>query len=77
MVIQLIPYNPPAKLKPAGATVARAILDSPDRAESKLAITTVAPRGAGYELAVTSLAADGPPPVRLVSTTYATNWDGR
>jgi hypothetical protein len=34
--------------------VARAILDSPDRAESKLAHATVAPRVIGYEQAVTS-----------------------
>ena len=34
--------------------VPRAILDSPARAESKLALGTVAPRGTGYELAVTS-----------------------
>jgi hypothetical protein len=34
--------------------VARAILDSPDRAESKVALATVAPPGTGYEHAVTS-----------------------
>jgi hypothetical protein len=48
------PIRPPAKLKPAAATVTRAILDSPNRAESKIALVTVAGRGNGYELAVTS-----------------------
>ena len=36
--INVRPYSPPAKLKPGPATLARAILDSPDRAESKLAL---------------------------------------
>ena len=48
------PYSPPAKLKPAGATVPRAILASPDRAESKLSLGSVAGRGSDYKLAVTS-----------------------
>ena len=52
--INVRPYSPPAKLKPGPATVARAILDSPDRAESKLAVATVAGHGSGYEHAVTS-----------------------
>jgi hypothetical protein len=52
--INVRPYSPPAKLKPAGATLARAILDSPDRAESKIALASVAPAGTGYEQAVTS-----------------------
>ena len=36
------------------AALARAILESPDRAESKFALASMAPRGTGYELAVTS-----------------------
>jgi hypothetical protein len=52
--INVRPYSPLAKLKPAGAPMARAILDTPDRAESKLALATVAPAGTGYELADTS-----------------------
>jgi hypothetical protein len=52
--ISVFPYSPPAKLKPAAATAPRAILDSPDRAESKLALGAVAGPGSGYEQAVTS-----------------------
>ena len=48
------PYSPPAKLKTAAAPLARAILDSPDRAESKIAVASVAGPGSGYEQAVTS-----------------------
>jgi hypothetical protein len=44
----------PAQLKPAAATVPGPRLDSPDRAESKLVLGTVAARGSGYEQAVTS-----------------------
>ena len=52
--INVSPYSPPAKLKPAGATLAKAILDSPDRAESKFAFASVALAGTGYEQAVTN-----------------------
>ena len=52
--INVRPYSPPAKLKTAGANPPTAILDTPDRAESKLAVATVAGPGSGYELAVTS-----------------------
>ena len=48
------PYTPPPKSKTDAAPVARAILDSPDRAESKLALATVAGPGGDYELATTS-----------------------
>jgi hypothetical protein len=48
------PYSTPAKLKSAGTTAASFNLDSPNRAESKLALASVAPRGTGYEQAVTS-----------------------
>jgi hypothetical protein len=43
-----------AKLKTGPATLLRVILDSPDRAESKIAIGSVAGPGSGYEQAVTS-----------------------
>jgi hypothetical protein len=46
----------PAKLKPTAANPPRAILASPDRAESKLSLGGLAGLGmySGYELAVTS-----------------------
>ena len=46
--------QPTSKTETTGATLARAILDSPDRAEPKLALASVAPAGTGYKLAVTS-----------------------
>ena len=52
--INVSPYSPPAKLRPAAATPPSAILASPDRAESKLALGTVAGPGSGYEQAVTN-----------------------
>jgi hypothetical protein len=52
--INVRPYSPPAQLKPAAATVPSAILDRPDRAESKLVLGTVAGPGSGYEQAVIS-----------------------
>jgi hypothetical protein len=59
--INVPPYRPQAKLKPAAANPpARAILASPDRAESKLSLGGLAPRmpaaawHRGYEQAVTS-----------------------
>ena len=52
--INVRPYSPPAKLKTAGANPPTAILDTPDRAESKLALGTVAGPGSDYEQAVTS-----------------------
>ena len=47
-------YQVPAKFKTTAGPVTSAILDSPDRVESKLALVTVAGPGSGYELAVTS-----------------------
>ena len=52
--INVPPYSPPAKLKPAAATAPKAFLDTPDRADSKNALGGVAPAGTGYEQAVTS-----------------------
>jgi hypothetical protein len=52
--INVSPYSPPAKFKTAAYTLARAILASPDRAESKLSLASVAGRGSDYKLAVTS-----------------------
>jgi hypothetical protein len=53
--INVRPYSPPAKLKPAaGATVTTAILDSHGCEKSKIALVTVAPAGTGYKLADTS-----------------------
>ena len=52
--INVRPYSPPAKLKPAAATPPTAILDTPDRAESKFALGGVVGPGSGYEQAVTS-----------------------
>ena len=52
--INVRPYSPPAKLKTAGANPPTAILDTPDRAESKFALGGLAPAGTGYEQAVTS-----------------------
>ena len=40
--INVSPYTPLAKFRPV-APLPRAILDSPDRAESKLALSSVAP----------------------------------
>jgi hypothetical protein len=48
------PNSPPAKLKPAGATLTSAILDSFGCKKSKMALVSVAPAGTGHELAVTS-----------------------
>ena len=52
--INVRPYSPPAKLKTAAAPLAGAILDSPDRAESKIAVASVAGPGSGYKQADTS-----------------------
>ena len=52
--INVPPYSPPAKLKPAAANPPSPILDSPDRAESKIGLGGVAGPGSGYEQAVTS-----------------------
>jgi hypothetical protein len=53
--INVSPIQLPAKFKPAAGPLPTAILDSPARAESKIALgSSVAPRGTGYELAVTS-----------------------
>jgi hypothetical protein len=46
-------YPPTANLKTTARPLPRAILDSPARTQSKIALGSVAACGTGYELAVT------------------------